>query len=235
MFAFYHTLFLIRQQATLLGVTVLFVDEHFSNRYHKDKNEKEMFTMGRPYTEEERAQLKVKIKEIASNMFEQQGFKDFRIQQLTKQVGISLGGFYTFYKDKEALYEEILRDEKNRIRQKIFHIIKEENQTPQDFFKDLANVFLDKTSSNQFYSNESIGLLETLVWNDDPITKADNLSFIQQIRTLWTSRGISIHATDEQIASFVATLAILCSNKDKIGSGFSSLYESIEQTLLKQL
>ncbi|MBS4535616.1 TetR/AcrR family transcriptional regulator [Clostridium sp. D2Q-14] len=191
--------------------------------------------MGRPYTEEERAELKIRIKEIASNMFSKQGFKDFRIQQLTKQVGISLGGFYTFYKDKEALYEEILRDEKNRIRKKILTIIEEENQTPKDFFADLANVFLDKTATNKFYTNEYSGLLETLVWNDDPITAEDNLHFIQQIRRIWANKGINLSASDEELASAVATLAILCTHKDKIGTGFDSWYQVIEKLILDHL
>ncbi len=191
--------------------------------------------MGRPYTEEERAELKLRIKETASKMFMHQGFKDFRIQELTKQVGISLGGFYTFYKDKEALYEEILRDEKNRIRKKIIMIIKEENQTPKDFFTDLANVLIDKTNTNKFYTNEYSSLLETLVWNDDPVTAEDNLHFIQQIRKVWLNKGITISASDEELASAVATLAILCTNKDKIGAGFQSWYQVIEKIILEHL
>lgn len=191
--------------------------------------------MGRPYTEEEREELKEKIKETASTMFMRQGFKDFRIQQLTKQVGISLGGFYTFYKDKEALYEEILRDEKNRIRKKILTIIEDENQTPKDFFTDLAHVLLDKTATNKFYTNEYSSLLETLIWNDDSITAADNLYFIRQIRRIWESRGITLSATDEELAASVATLAILCTNKDKIGTGFDLWYQVIESLILKRL
>ncbi|BCJ92754.1 hypothetical protein acsn021_03230 [Anaerocolumna cellulosilytica] len=191
--------------------------------------------MGRAYTEEERAELKIKLKEIASTMFMHQGFKDFRIQELTKQVGISLGGFYTFYKDKEALYEEILRDEKHRIRKKILTIIEEENQTPKDFFTDLANVLLDKTTSNKFYTNEYSSLLETLVYNEDPVTTADNLFFIQQIRKIWVKKGIYISASDQELASAVAMLAVLCTHKDKIGVGFDSWYQVIEKLLLDHL
>ncbi len=191
--------------------------------------------MGRPYTEEERAKLKERIKEIASTMFIRQGFKDFRVQQLTKQVGISLGGFYTFYKDKEALYEEILRDEKNRIRRKILKIIEEENQTPKYFFADLTNVILDKTTTNKFYTNEYSNLLETLVWNDDPITAEDNLHFIKQVRKIWENKGIIISASDEELAAAVATLALLCTHKDKIGVGFDSWYQAIEKMILADL
>ncbi len=191
--------------------------------------------MGRAYTEEERAELKIRIKETASKMFMHQGFKDFRIQQLTKQVGISLGGFYTFYKDKEALYEEILREEKNRIRKKILTIIEEENQTPKEFFTDLAHVLLEKTATNKFYTNEYSSLLKTLIWNDDPITAVDNLYFIQQIRKIWGDKGIILSASDEDLASAIAMLAILCTNNDKIGVGFDLWYQAIEKMILERL
>ena len=79
--------------------------------------------MERPYAEEEREELKSKIKNIASLMFMEEGFKNCKIQDITKKAGISMSGFYTLYKDKEALYKEILRDETNRIRQKILTII----------------------------------------------------------------------------------------------------------------
>ncbi len=202
---------------------------------HRYNSRQEANFLGRPYTEEERVEIKSKIKKIASTMFLHQGFKNFRIQQLTKKVGISLGGFYTFYKDKETLYEEILRDEKNRIRKKILMIIEEENQTPKDFFADLANVFLDKTATNKFYTNEYSGLFDTLVWNDDPVTAKDNLHFIQQLRKIWSNKGIKLSASDEELASAVATLAILCTHKDKIGDGFDSWYSIIEKTLLDQI
>jgi AcrR family transcriptional regulator len=191
--------------------------------------------LGRPYTDEERAALKLKIKETAAVMFADQGFKNFRIQHLTRQVGISLGGFYTFYKDKEALYEEILRDEKNRIRMKIITIIEQEKQTPKDFFADLSHVLLTKTATNKFYTQEYSSLLETLVWNDHPHAAEDNLHFIRQIRTIWAKRGITISSSDEELASAVAALAILCTHKDKIGVGFDSWYATIEKTLLDHL
>ena len=52
--------------------------------------------MGRPYTEEEREELKGKIKNFASLMFMEEGFKNCKIQEITKKAGISMGGFYTF-------------------------------------------------------------------------------------------------------------------------------------------
>lgn len=189
--------------------------------------------MGRPYSDEERVELKNKVKEIASLMFMEEGFKNCKIQDITKKAGISMGGFYTFYKDKEALYEEILRDEKNRIRQKILTIIDEENQTPQGFFSDLANVFLEKTSTNKFYASEYGGLLESLVWNNDASASQDNLDFIRKLKNIWAGKGFSLSASDEEIASAVAALAALCMQKEMIGDGFLFWYEKIQKLILE--
>ncbi|MDK2968451.1 TetR/AcrR family transcriptional regulator [Lacrimispora sp.] len=189
--------------------------------------------MGRPYSDEERVELKNKVKEIASLMFMEEGFKNCKIQDITKKAGISMGGFYTFYKDKEALYEEILRDEKNRIRQKILTIIDEENQTPQGFFSDLANVFLEKTSTNKFYASEYGGLLESLVWNNDASASQDNLDFIRKLKNIWAGKGFSLSASDEEIASAVASLAALCMQKEMIGDGFLFWYEKIQKLILE--
>lgn len=191
--------------------------------------------MGRPYTEEEREELKNKIKEIASLMFIEKGFKNCKIQEITKIAGISMGGFYTFYKDKEALYEEILRDEKNRIRQKILTIIDKENQTPQVFFSDLANVFLEKTSTNKFYASEYGGLLDSLVWNNDTSASQDNLDFIRKLKNIWAGKGFFLSASDEVIASAVAALAVLCMQKEMIGDGFSFWYEKIQKLILEYI
>ncbi len=189
--------------------------------------------MGRPYSDEERVELKNKVKEIASLMFMEEGFKNCKIQDITKKAGISMGGFYTFYKDKEALYEEILRDEKMRIRQKILTIIDEENQTPQGFFSDLANVFLEKTSTNKFYAIEYGGLLESLVWNNDASASQDNLDFIRKLKNIWAGKGFSLSASDEEIASAVAALAALCMQKEMIGDGFLFWYEKIQKLILE--
>lgn len=166
-------------------------------------------------------------------MFMEEGFKNCKIQEITKKAGISMGGFYTFYQDKEALYEEILRDETNRIRQKILTIIDEENQTPQGFFTDLANVFLEKTSTNKFYTSEYSGLLESMVWNNDTHASQDNLDFIKKLKHIWAGKGYLLKASEEEIASAVAALAVLCMQKEMIGNGFSFWYEKIQKLILE--
>lgn len=113
--------------------------------------------MGRAYTDIEREELRIKIKECAKKMFEEEGFKHFRIQKITKEVGISLGGLYSFFENKEALYKEIIRDEKNRIRLKISTWIEHDNVSPKEYFISLANILSEKMKKNKLYENQEDG------------------------------------------------------------------------------
>lgn len=191
--------------------------------------------MGRAYTDEERKEIRKKIKEIAADMFSTQGFKAFRIQHLTEKAGISLGGFYNFYKDKESLYNEILRDEKNKIRSTIVETIEKENITPQNFFKDWADGFLRKTATNKLYAGDNAGLLEVLVWNEDEAAAADNADFIKRIREIWKRKNMSISLTDEQIGAAIAVIAVLCANRQKIGKGFDFWFPLFESLFIEHI
>ncbi|MGI5172736.1 TetR/AcrR family transcriptional regulator [Treponema sp. OMZ 840] len=191
--------------------------------------------MGRAYTDEERKALRKKIKEIAADMFGAYGFKAFRIQMLTEKAGISLGGFYNFYKDKESLYNEILRDEKNKIRSAIAETIEKKNISPQDFFKDWADGFLRKTATNKLYAGDNAGLLEVLVWNEDPAAARDNADFIKRIREIWKKKNMNISLTDEQIGAAIAAIAVLCANRQKIGNGFDFWFPLFEALFIKQI
>lgn len=64
--------------------------------------------MGRAYTDIEREELRIKIKECAKKMFEEEGFKHFRIQKITKEVGISLGDYILFLKIKKHFIKRLL-------------------------------------------------------------------------------------------------------------------------------
>ena len=49
--------------------------------------------MGRAFSEEERAEIKIALMESALELFHEQGKKSLSIRELTKRAGISQGGF----------------------------------------------------------------------------------------------------------------------------------------------
>ncbi len=65
--------------------------------------------MGKAFSEEERNQKKIALMEAALELFHESGTKSLSIRELTKRAGISQGGFYTFWEDKDALVLDVLK------------------------------------------------------------------------------------------------------------------------------
>ena len=65
--------------------------------------------MGRAYTDEEREEIRVRLLETAVELYHDENTKALNIRDLTKQAGISLGCFYSFYKDKDDLILAVIR------------------------------------------------------------------------------------------------------------------------------
>ena len=166
--------------------------------------------MGRAYTEEEREKLKIRIKQLGKEMFEKEGFKNFRIQKLTKESGISLGGFYTFFENKESLYREILNDEKNRIRAKIIDWVKKCHIRPRDFFIEIADKFQEKARENKLYeARESYNLVDEVLLDTEDTNKRENLAFIQKLREIWEEKGIYLNGSNEEIYGILALFGVV--------------------------
>lgn len=67
--------------------------------------------MGKAFTDKERELIKETIKKEAFELFKIYGIRKTSISQITKMAGISQGGFYSFYKNKEELFYEIMDDD----------------------------------------------------------------------------------------------------------------------------
>lgn len=58
-------------------------------------------------------QKKRKILEKAFELFRKNGYKDTKVEDITRKLGISKGSFYTYFKTKEELLYELLENVKN--------------------------------------------------------------------------------------------------------------------------
>src|SRR5262245_5647667 len=61
------------------------------------------------YTARHRIETKEKIIDSARRLFNQHGFDGVSLKQIMEGAGLTHGGFYTYFKDKSALYIEALR------------------------------------------------------------------------------------------------------------------------------
>jgi AcrR family transcriptional regulator len=195
--------------------------------------------MGRAYTETEREELRIKIKEYGKKMFEKEGFKKFRIQNLTKEVGISLGGLYTFFENKEALYQEIINDEKNRIRLKISTWIENDNIAPKEYVISLANILYEKAKKNRLYESQQDGpynLMSELVFDIGENNKKENVAFVQRLREIWEKQGNTLKISNEEILGILSILGAVSMKQNTMDTEvFEKLYRDIYMYLVKKI
>lgn len=69
----------------------------------------------RTFSEEEKIELKQKMKSVGWPMLQEQGLTHMSISKLTSEVGIGKSTFYSFYASKEEFVEEMLNDNRKQI------------------------------------------------------------------------------------------------------------------------
>ncbi len=98
--------------------------------------------MGRAYTEKEREEIRKKLMEAGLDMFHDNNVKDLSIAGLTKAAGISQGGFYSFFSDKEELIAGIIQ---YRLNQKLDLIRENFDASLEDPMRYLASLIYENT------------------------------------------------------------------------------------------
>lgn len=196
--------------------------------------------MGRAYNDEEREEIKMRIKQFGKKMFEKEGFKNFRIQKLTNEVGISLGGFYTFFENKDALYREIINDEKRRIRLKIVTSIEQNKITPKEYFINLANILPEKVEKNKLYENyqqdEPYNLMSELIFDMGEGNKKENLAFVKTLRRIWEKQGDELKVSNEEVLGILSIFGAISMKQNTMGKDiFLKLYKDIYMYLISKM
>ncbi len=96
--------------------------------------------MGKAFSEEEKQAISKKLLETGVEMFHDNSVKAINIRELTSRAGISQGGFYTFYKDKDEFVLDVMR---YRSAQKIADAEKLLLQPPDDPAGSMSTVLFD--------------------------------------------------------------------------------------------
>ena len=81
-----------------------------------------------------RSQKRKKIIDKAWELFAKNGYEETKVEDITKDLGISKGSFYTYFATKEALLYEVLEKIKKEIIENLENI--NVNQTPEKVLED---------------------------------------------------------------------------------------------------
>jgi AcrR family transcriptional regulator len=70
-----------------------------------------------------------KILDAARDEFGKHGFSDSSVVGITQHAGVALGTFYTYFDSKEALFQALVRDMSNQVRDHVAPVLKDAHDT----------------------------------------------------------------------------------------------------------
>ncbi|NMM61903.1 TetR/AcrR family transcriptional regulator [Clostridium sp. P21] len=176
--------------------------------------------MGRAYTLEEKKKIRENLKKIAKAMFKGKGVKKARIEEITKAVGISLGGFYTFYKNKEDLFLDIINDIEKEMFNKLIQEAKTTEDSIEEYFRKVAYIMCEKINKNKMFMNKDSDVLKVInnsSVEDKKRALAEDLFVIEKIKSIWLERGCNIDAPAEKLLGVFRCITTIRSNAEMIG------------------
>ena len=162
--------------------------------------------MGKAYTDKEREDIRVRLLEEALNLYHDDNVKALNIRDLTGRVGISLGCFYSFYKDKDAMILDIVR---YRGMQKIeiaFNDFSASLTDPAGYLCDIIYNFIsdmkNKAGSKKMYEDVlTISARKTSEYVDAFYSLLENT--LKRLVGYWQDNGYKVTADWKGISSVI--------------------------------
>lgn len=179
--------------------------------------------MGRAFSEEERAEIKIALMESALELFHEQGKKSLSIRELTKRAGISQGGFYTFWEDKDALILDVIRYRAAQKLEAIVPFFPESLASPRKFLADqLYNWCIDlkeKILTKPIYQ-DSMSQLRRQSAEDTNRMSAIYSDFLNRLADYWLCNH-AVKAVDiDGLINLFAAAGILMSDQIQLDGNY---------------
>lgn len=173
--------------------------------------------MGKAYTNEEREAIKTTLMESAIELFHENdnGAKSLSIRELTKRAGISQGGFYNFWEDKDALILDVI---KYRARQKLDLIVPlfpKSLKNPRDFLSrhlyDWCIDMNEKIRNKPLYAN-SLLLLRRNSLNETDRMSTVYRDFLTDLSDYWLRHHAVKKVDVDGLISLFSACGVLLTN-----------------------
>ena len=169
--------------------------------------------MGKAYTEEEKEQIRVRIMEEGLNLFHENGSKSLSIRELAKRVGISQGGFYNFYADKQALVLDIAKYRSRQKTELAMEGLRQHSEDPVSFLAEVFYTFVmdisDKAVRKQMY-RDMLQMLSEASYKGQTDGMMDEV--ILRIRSVLKESGVKVQIDAMGIKTVMSSVCILAEN-----------------------
>ena len=187
------------------------------------KTFQEAISMGKAYTSDERSDIKIKIMEAALDLYHENGSKTLNIRELAKRAGISPGGFYNFWPDKDSLILDIMRYRTSQKIELLKPLFMEPGNDPVGFFaSQILSWFMDlkyKLDTKPIY-RESMAFLQNSPGDDDNRFLALHSDFLKEVRDEWIAAGLIESMDIVGVANVITSMSILLSNSGKLDDAY---------------
>ncbi|UMZ73040.1 TetR/AcrR family transcriptional regulator [Natranaerofaba carboxydovora] len=184
---------------------------------------------------EEKKRIKEELKESARQQFCDKGIKGTTISELTKQVGIAGGSFYSLYDCKEELFFEIIEDEEDKIKKELISSEVLEGKITQEklkkfLFKAYEIVETNPIIKRLFFHDEYQLLLRKLPQEKvNEHIRDDMTAFLPLINT-WREEGALRDEPTEVIGGLLRALFLISLHKKEIGE---DIYDDVIRLLIE--
>lgn len=179
-------------------------------------------SLSRGFNSYEKQIIRNSLIEQGKFLFSKYGFQKTSIREITKDVGIAQGTFYSFFKSKEELYFVILESEEKGIREQLFNVEKFKEQQPKKVIKDILHQMIYIIETNPLIRQLFLGTnMEDMLRKLPPDLlekhfRNDSTSLITIIET-WRSEGVIFKENPEVIAGVLRSLFVLTLHQHEIG------------------
>lgn len=165
---------------------------------------------------------KTRIYDAAKLLFQEQGFKETNIAQITKKAGMAVGSFYNYYPSKEKLFMEIFLAENARLKQQCLEVL-DLKKSPGEIVKQMVMSNLEGIKNNAIlneWNNKTVFAKIEAAYREE--NGAQSVHFLYEIFhelvQEWQKQGkIRSDLSSEMIMMLFAAIFTIDTHKEEIG------------------
>ncbi|OYO42821.1 TetR family transcriptional regulator [Lachnotalea glycerini] len=175
--------------------------------------------MGKAYSGEERIKIQKQLRKVGLRMFAEKGIKKMSIQELTQEVGIAQGSFYSFYDSKESFLLALM---KIRVDEKLALRYKNKGDTIDDPVRYLVQMLYDEgmhLKENKAFNNsisDSIKFFTRCGIEGRTQIGSSYLNYLHRLSEYWNQNGYQTEMDYDGLLNTITAAVILFSNADII-------------------
>lgn len=154
--------------------------------------------------------IKQKIINAAIELFNKKGYHLTNSNEISKNAGVGVGSFYTYFKDKKSLLLEIVKNHFDKLNRDLFSFEKEESYMITDKKQLIATIItrlLKEIKLNPEFEREIHSLLKTIPELNE-IHKDHEERMLNNTKKLISSWKDEITITDIDISSSIIIIVI---------------------------